>query len=450
MRRWWIVVVLVVLLIGVGASLAMRSRGRSAAQPTDPAPPAVPVEVTRVTSGSVMRTIEVSGTVVPVRSAEVQPKISGRVARVLVQDGDRVASGQVLVEVDAADQRGDLRQAEAAVAAAEARLALIEQGQRPQERQIVSNALTQAENQVKAAETQVTLAQASLRVAEDNLRRNEQLLRDGAIAQAQVDQARLQYDQAQAQVQAAQTQLEIARAGVDSARQQVELSRLGPRDEEIRAAQAQVAQARAVAALARQRLGNMSIRAPFAGRVSGVRLSPGDYVVSGDFAGRGSSVALVYDDRAIDVEVKVGERDLGLVKIGQPAILRLEGSADATAEATVAVISPAADPITRTAVVRLRLRQPDQGAVPGTFARGEIVVEERAGVLLVPRVAIVGGERPVVRVIVDGVVQVRPVTVGLAQGDRVEVMTGVAADETVVVLGPELLPAGTVVKVVSP
>jgi HlyD family secretion protein len=447
MRRWWIVLLMVALAVGAGAAFLGRNRGAIPAG--EPAPVPLPVEVAKIEQGDVLRTVEVSGTVVPARSAEVVPKISGRVVRVLVQDGDRVAAGQALVELDASDQRNDLAQAEAAVAAAEARLAALETGQRPQERQVIFNAFTQAQNQVKAAETQVALAQASLRVAEDNLRRHEQLLRDGAVSQAQVDQARLQYEQARAQVQAAQTQLEIARTAVDSARQQWDMTQTGAREEDLRAARAQVAQARAVAAVARQRLASMTIRAPFAGRVSGVTASVGDYLVSGDFAGRSGIVAQVYDEGALDVEVRIGERDIGLVKVGQPAVLRLEGGSDAAVEAVVRVISPAADAASRSALVRLRLKGGGPPAIPGTFARGEIVVERRTGVLLAPRVAITGGDTPVVRVVANETVQVRPVTLGVARGDRVEVQSGVSIGDEVVVLGPESLLAGTRVRVVN-
>jgi HlyD family secretion protein len=441
--------VLVLVLLVAGAAFAMLGRGRQPAPVVDTAPPAVPVEVATVQRGSAVRAVEVSGTVASARSAEVVPKISGRVLRVHVQDGARVSMGQPLIQLDAADQRIDLQQAQAAVTAADARLALLLSGQRPQERQVVYNAFTQAQNQAKAAETQVSVAQATLRVAEDNLRRQEMLLRDGAVAQAQVDQARLQAEQARAQLQAAQAQLEIARTAVDSARQQWDMTQTGARAEEIRAARAQVAQARAVAAQARQRLAYMTIRAPLGGRVAGVTVSTGDYVTSGDFAGRGGAVAQVYDERAMEVDVKVGERDIPLIRVGQPATLRLEGAPEAAVEAVVHVITPAADPISRSSGVRLRLKETTGTVRPGTFARGEIVVERRAGVLLVPAVAVSGGSNPVARVVVDGVVQVRPVTTGLSQGDKIEVRTGLSAGDVVVTLGPENLAAGTVVKVVN-
>ncbi|OFX26785.1 MAG: hypothetical protein A2Z07_00425 [Armatimonadetes bacterium RBG_16_67_12] len=87
--------------------------------------------------------------------------------------------------------------------------------------------------------------------------------------------------------------------------------------------------------------------------------------------------------------------------------------------------------------------------MPGTCVRGEIVVERRTGVLLAPRVAITGGERPVIRVVVNDTVQVRTVTLGFVRGERIEVRNGVSAGEEVVVLGPETLPAGTKVRVVN-
>jgi RND family efflux transporter MFP subunit len=446
--RWWLVLVILVLA-GV-AVVGGRSRRTPAAPPVQSAPPAVPVEVAVVETGTVVRTVEVSGTVTSARMAEIFPKISGRVASVHVQDGARVSAGQPLIEMDAADQRAEFAQARAAVAAAEARLSALERGLRPEERQVVFNSFTQAQNQVKAAETQLAVAQASQRVAEDNLRRHEQLLRDGAVAQAQVDQARLQAEQARAQVQSAQTQLEIARTALDSARQQWNMTEAGARAEDLRAARAQVAQARAVAALAGQRVANMTIRAPFAGRVSGITASVGDFLVSGDFAGRGSHVALVYDDEAMETEVQVGERDLALVRVGQRARLRLEDAGGQQVAATVRLVAPAADPTSRTVRVRLRLAVGGDIAKPGTFARGEIVVEERAGVLLVPKTAVQNGERATVRVVAGETVQVRAVTVGVEQDGRLEIRHGVTAGERVVVLGPEDLASGTRVRVVNP
>jgi RND family efflux transporter MFP subunit len=203
-----------------------------------------------------------------------------------------------------------------------------------------------------------------------------------------------------------------------------------------------------VVAAARQRVANMSIRAPFAGRVSAITLSPGDYAVSGDFASRGNAVAIVYDDRALEVAVTVGERDIGLIKVGQPATIGVEGTTT-TFPAVVRVVSPAADPTSRASLVRLRLR-PDASVVPGVSTRGEITIERHAGVLLVPKNAIYGEDEPTLRVVgADDTVQNKRVTLGIVTRDRVEIKNGVAAGDRVVVLGPESLIDGTKVRVVN-
>jgi HlyD family secretion protein len=226
------------------------------------------------------------------------------------------------------------------------------------------------------------------------------------------------------------------------------MTETGARPEELQAARAQVAQARAVVAAARQRVANMSIRAPFAGRVSAITLSPGDYAVSGDFAGRGNAVAIVYDDRALEVVVGVGERDIGLIKVGQPATIGVEG-APSPLPAVVRVVSPAADPTSRSSLVRLRF-QPGVDVTPGASTRGEITIERHVGVLLVPKNAIYGEEEPTVRVVrTDNTVQIRKVTQGLVTRDRVEVKNGVTEGERVIVLGPEVLVDGTHVRVVN-
>ncbi|MBI3998260.1 MAG: biotin/lipoyl-binding protein, partial [Armatimonadetes bacterium] len=132
MRRWWIVVLLIVV---IGAAVTTMRGRRTPAAPVETTPALVPVEVAMAQTGTVARTVEVSGTVTSARLAEIFPTIGGRVIRVYVKDGARVTAGQPLVELDATEQRAELAQAEAAAAAAEARLAALESGLRPQERQ---------------------------------------------------------------------------------------------------------------------------------------------------------------------------------------------------------------------------------------------------------------------------------------------------------------------------
>lgn len=448
MRRPWFWIVLAAAVVLVGVLAFGRLRAPTGAQVKPVVEDTVPVEVAKVTRSTFERTVEVTGSLTSARVAEVFARRSGLVARVLVNDGARVEAGQPLVALDGSEAATRVRQAAANARVAEARLALLVAGARPQERLQVQEAVRQAESGLAAAQTQLRHGQVVVEIAETSLERMEALFRDGAVSLAQVDQARLEADLARTQVRAAEAQVRAAEAQVRAARQQQSLVEAGPRTEEIQAARAQVEQAQAGLTEVRQALTDMTIRAPFAGRVARVRVSPGDFATSGEFGS--VPVAVVYDDRALEAEVTVGEREAGLVRSGQPAILRPEIIAGHTVRAAVKTVTPLAESGSRTVTVRLRIvDEPDGRLLPGTFVRGAVVVERRVGVLTVPRAALRGGAHPTVWVVTGGVVNVRAVRTGLIEGNRVEVVSGVRGGEHVVVLGPEDLVDGAKVTVVN-
>ncbi len=445
-RRWiWIVLIAVILIAGVMTAGRMR---RPKAAPGPQVEQVVPVEVGRVERATLERTVDVSGTLTSARMAEIMPRRSGQVTRVLVTEGQSVRAGQPLVMLDSAEATVRVRQAGAAVAAARARLALLESGAREQERAQVQDAVRQAESVLAGAQTNLEHARVAAQTAEVNLQRAESLFRDGAISQSQVDQDRLELDRARAQVRAAEAQGQAAEAQLHGARQQQSLVEAGPRKEEIESARAQLAQAQAVLAEARQVLTEMTVRAPFAGRVAQVTVSPGDFAPAGDF--RGSPLAVVFDDQALEADVTVGEREAALIKVGQPATLRPEVAGGKTVAAVVKTITPLAESSSRAVTVRLRLTGDVlEGLLPGTFVRGVIVIEQRANVLTVPRAALHTDGRTAVWVVRNGVVEIRPVATGLTAAQRVEITSGLRAGEQVVTLGPERLAPGAKVKIVQ-
>jgi len=444
-RRWiWIVLVVAVLLLG-GFAFG-RLRGPTRAQVAPPEAPPVPVEVAAVTRQTVERTVDVSGSLTSARVAEIFARQSGPVARVLVSDGAQVSAGQPLVVLDSAQASIRVRQAAAAVDAAEARVALLVAGARRQERLQVADGVRQAESALAVAQTNLAHARVTLQTMQTALARMEQLFRDGAVSQSQVDQARWETDRARAQVESAEAQVRSAESALSAARQQQSLVEAGARPEEVQAARAQLVQAQAVLAEARQAMAEMTIRAPFAGRVARVQVSPGDFVSSGEFGS--VPIAVVYDDRALEAEVTVGEREAALVRPGQPATLRPEIGGGSALAAVVKTVTPLADVRSRAVTVRLRISDGTAPSLlPGSFVRGVIVVQRRSGVLTVPRAALRGDERPVVWVVQNGAIAVRPVTTGLTAGNRVEIITGLREGDEVVTLGPERLAAGTRVTV---
>ena len=430
MRKWIIVAVIVVLVVagGVVAQQRMRAAAPPAPQAT-PASEAVAVEAARATRGTIEQTLDLTGTVVSARRVELTAKMPGRIAAVFVQEGSRVEAGTALAALETAELSAQVHQAEQGVRqaaasreVARARLAALLAGARSQERAQAESAVAQAE--------------ASLRNAESDVVRTQQLFESGAVSRQQLDAAILQRD--------------VARAQRDSARQQMSLVQVGPREEDLRMARAQVEQAeagyggaQASLQLARVQLANATIRAPFAGRIAELPAT------TGEFVSPGVKVAVLYDDQNLEVEVTVGERDLGQVQVGRSVTVRPEAAPTVTLAGTVNRIQPAADPLSRAAKVRIRLVGASASLSPGTSVRAELLVERRENAVVVSSSALRQNGQTEVVVVKDGKASVRKVLVGLRHHHIAQIIYGVAEGELVVTLGPETLSDGQPVKVVN-
>jgi membrane fusion protein (multidrug efflux system) len=169
----------------------------------------------------------------------------------------------------------------------------------------------------------------------------------------------------------------------------------------------------------------------------------------GEFVAPGTPVAVLYDDRNLEMEAQVGERDLRLVRVGQSVTVRADVLGGAAITGTVRLVIPAADPTTRAAKVRVAFVNPPPGVLPGTSLRADVLVERRTNVLLVNSHSVRQNGQGEVVVVKDGVAQVRKVTIGLTHHHVVQILYGVAEGELVVTLGPESLSDGQPVKVVT-
>ena len=140
-------------------------------------------------------TISANGTVQPERSVNMSPKSSGILKRLLVKEGDRVETGQVLAYMDDSNFQGQLTQAQGQLASAQANLAKLEAGNRPQEVGQAAAQLASAQanlakleagnrpQEVGQAAAQLDSAQATLRQTQLTFNQNQQLYTAGAISQ---------------------------------------------------------------------------------------------------------------------------------------------------------------------------------------------------------------------------------------------------------------------------
>jgi RND family efflux transporter MFP subunit len=190
-------------------------------------------------------------------------------------------------------------------------------------------------------------------------------------------------------------------------------------------AQAGMAQARALQAQAKAELSYTRIRAPFDGVITS------KLVDTGVLASSGTPLLTIEDTRHFRLEASVDEGDIRLIKMGASAPVAVD-ALDTELQGTIVQIVPAADPASRSFVVKLELPA-DPRLRSGLFGRVRFVRGERSAIV-VPRAALLdrGQLQGVYVVGSDGEIALRFVTLGKPAGDNVELLSGVAQGERLV------------------
>jgi len=202
--------------------------------------------------------------------------------------------------------------------------------------------------------------------------------------------------------------------------------------------------ANALLTLLRSRIDKTSIRAPFAGIVGLRTVSIGAYVEPGDALTRLEKIDVV------KVDFTVPERNLADIRQGLRVDVTVDAFPGRSFTGEIYAIDPQVDVGGRALKVRARIDNPDLALRPGLFARVRVQSERTDAVVMVPEGAIVpkGGESFVFKV-VDGAAAETKVALGQRGKGMVEVVSGVAAGDAVVVAGQQRLRNGSTVEVVD-
>jgi len=421
-RAWmqprWMVAGGVVVLVTAGFVLAQH-RGEPAK--------ADAIRTAQVTRGNIVLSVSATGTVEPASMVEVRSRATGTVTRVLVDEGQRVRLGQVLVELNDPDSRHAVesyraaaRSAEAAVAVAQAKLDDLRAGATVYTRQQSEEAVRQAE--------------AALAQAKDNLTRQEQLLRDGYVAQSIVDDARHNVDIAESQLRAARARLSDLIAGSTPAQ-------IAQAESAVRQARAQADQTAAALQQAEEQLAESRIAAPITGVVVKRSVDVGQSIIGGSGTGGTLVITLAQVD-PLYAAVNVDEADIAGVRAGMPVRLTADALPNSVIRGKVdrvAAVAQVVQNVTQFAVTVV-LQEPPSGVRLGMTVDADFVTARRDNVLLVPRQAVKEGKSPTVTVIVGGELETRSVQTGLSDGHMVEIISGLREGE-VVLLGSAKQPA---------
>jgi multidrug efflux pump subunit AcrA (membrane-fusion protein) len=172
----------------------------------------------------------------------------------------------------------------------------------------------------------------------------------------------------------------------------------------------------------------MTLRSPASGYVLEKKVVAGQRIMAGD------ALYTLVDLREVWVEGEVFEQDVGAVRVGQTVHADFQALPDEHRMGRISYIQPTLDPDTRTVKVRVVLPNADLRLKPGMYATLRIVGAQRAAVLTVPRGAVLStGERNMVFVRgAAGELAPREVALGVASDQRVEIVRGLTAGETVV------------------
>jgi RND family efflux transporter MFP subunit len=344
--------------------------------PAAAAPEAIEVPAVEARVIDIAETLTISGSLVPQTRVEVRSKLPGRLERVLVTIGDRVAAGQVIASLDAREIDTQVDAADAAVNVAKAALAS---------------------------------AEASLSNATLELDRARNLFERGALPRQRLDAADTAHRAADAQ-----------------------------RD----LAQANLAQSAAAARRAREVRRDATLVSPIAGVVVQRNVDPGNLIAPGD-----SPIVAVADTRVLKLEAGVAELDAGRLRVGMPARVAVQARPGETYEGRLAALAPEIDAKNRHFRVELRVPNPNDQLLSGMYATASIETARVEGAVTVPREAIGArdGRRVALR-ISDGRVEPVPVTEGIVDTGRVQVLSGLAGGDLLVADARRTLAPGTLVR----
>jgi HlyD family secretion protein len=359
-----------------------------------------PSRLAAVERGTMVRSVVATGRVEPITKIEIKSKANGIIKALRVDVDSVVNEGDVLVELDKDQLLAQVRGSEANLLAAQA-------------------ALEGAEAELK--KNVVEAEGPDVEFARRAFQRAQSLFEQHLIAQSALDDANSAVDMAANRQRAAESQLAVSRAKVAEAR-------------------AQVAQAKAAADRAGEDLANATIRAPIRATVLSRDVEVGSPVSS--ILNLGANATLVMTLGDIDrvfVRGRVDEADVGHVRLGQPARIRVETFKDKIFNGKVTQISPMGvekDGVTNFEV-RVSIDNPGKELKANMTANAEIVLEEHPNSLILPEAAIIydAQKKTFVDVAVPGVKNGRnrqPVTLGVGNGTKIQILDGLKEGDKVV------------------
>ena len=347
--------------------------------------------VDRVSMSPVEDYYEATGTVRSKTTTVLSSKIMGTVISLRAREGDKVSAGQALIEIDNRDAIAQLQKADAGLRQAQEGLAEVEQS-------------------INAAKSAQSAAEANRRLADSTYARYRALLERKSVSPQEFDEAKAKQEMADAEARRAADTLKML-----AARRQQALARIDQAKAEVANAQVFVSYARIISP------------------ISGVVVAKHTEV--GSTAAPGAPLLTIEDSSRYRLEVAVEESQLGKIRMGQRARVRIDALGADDLEGAVSEVTPAADPMSRSYTVKIDLPA-RQDLLSGLYGKA-LFTSGRKQAIVIPHKAVTHrGQLAGVFVVDDaGVARLRLIKTGKTYGENVEALSGLNDGERVVVDG---------------
>jgi RND family efflux transporter MFP subunit len=435
----------------------------------------IPVTTIQPEVRDIKVSLDVTGAIKSTHEVQVGAKVPGRLTGVYVKEGTPVRRGQTLAQVETYDlyerlqqalaavevaesarqqaqlqaiispqqSQANIRQAAAGLSSAKARLKLVREGARAQDR-----------NQAKE---RVNDTKARLDKAKVDLDRAKKLYAGDAISRADVDAAQLAYDSALANYRTAlealsaivegarPEELRQAEDDVRQAEEQLNLAKSNSstdtlRKQQLRQAEANLRQARANVRLAQLQIADAAITAPVDGYVSGAPAQVGQVV------NIGTPIATIVGTRDLHLNAQVSEMDIASVRPGAPASVRMDAFPNRVFSGTVAAVDPRADSLGRLFTARITIIDPAHTLRPGMFGKATLTLDVLRRATTIPTDAISREEgKSYVFLARDNKAKRVEVRLGRTEGRFVQVF-GIATNDHVILAGKDLVTEGAEIR----
>lgn len=374
---------------------------------------AVPEKVSTVTgvkletakASPVAEFYEAVGTVRSKTTSILSPKITGYILAVHVHEGDRVDSGQLLIEIDNREASAHLKKAQAGVREAQ-------------------EMLQETERTARAFESARSAAEADQVLAASTFKRYQPLLERKSVSQQEFDEVQARYLAKTAEVERAQNMLQ----SVQARREQV-LARIDQ-------AKAEVAQAQVLADYGR-------VYSPLRGVVASKQAEVGALAVPG------SPLLTIEDDSRYRLEVNVEESMMGKIRLGESVRAIIAALGEGEWMGRIAEIQPAADPASRSSIVKIDLPEnlgrkgPVRVLRSGLFGKASFLIGKRSMISIPQKAVLPQGQLLQVFVVDAGNrAHLRLVKTGKTYEERVEVLSGISEGDRIIVDGVEKVREG--------